>query len=46
MLKRGKINTETEYYLSAAILADVSSLATGEERALLAQLVASYEREA
>jgi len=46
MLKRGKINTETEYYLSAAILADVSSLATGEERALLAQLVARYEREA
>ena len=46
ILKRGKINTETEYYLVAGILADFSSLATSEERALLEQLESGYEREA
>ena len=46
MLKRGTISNETEYYLSTGVLADVSSLATAEERGLLEQMVAKYEREA
>jgi hypothetical protein len=43
ILKRGKIKTETEYYLVAGVLADASCLATEEERTLLEQLVARYE---
>jgi len=46
ILKRGKIKNETEYYLIVGILADASSLASDQERALLDQLVARYERDA
>jgi hypothetical protein len=43
ILKRGRIQGETEYYLIAGVLADISSLASKEERALLDRLVAQYE---
>lgn len=43
VLKRGKINTETEYYLVAGVLADSSSLVTDEERAFLERMVKGYE---
>lgn len=46
ILKRGKIKNETEYYLIAGVLADLSSLATHEERVLLDNLVAQYEQRA
>ena len=42
IMKRGRIKNETEYYLIAGVLADYSSLASTEERALLEQLVAKY----
>jgi hypothetical protein len=44
ILKRRKLNSETEYYLVAGILADVSSLVDDDERVLLNQMVAQYER--
>jgi len=44
IVKRGKIESETEYYIVAGVLADFSSLATAEERTLLGQLVAQYEQ--
>ena len=44
ILRRGKIKTETEYYIIAGVLADFSSLATDEERTILDGLVADYER--
>jgi hypothetical protein len=43
ILKQGSVKTETEYYLVAGILADVSSLADSDERLLLNRLVAQYE---
>jgi hypothetical protein len=43
ILKQGKLKTETEYYLAAAVLSDVSSLANDDERLLLNRLVAQYE---
>ena len=43
ILKRGKIKTETEYYIVAGILADFSSIASDDERLVLEQLVAEYE---
>jgi hypothetical protein len=43
ILKEGVVKTETEYYLVAGILADVSSLADSDERLLLNRLVAQYE---
>lgn len=42
IMKRGKIKTDTEYYLVAGILADTSSLATDEERALLERFAGEY----
>jgi hypothetical protein len=42
-LKRGKIKTETEYYIVAGVLADFSSIASDDERSVLEQLVADYE---
>ena len=44
IMKRRKIRNETEYYLIAGVLADCSTLAPNEERALLGQLVAQYEQ--
>jgi hypothetical protein len=44
ILKRGMISNETEYYIIAGVLADFSSLASAEERTLLGQLAAQYER--
>jgi len=46
ILKRGKIKTETEYYLVAGVLADFTSLASDEERATLEQLTSQYEQSA
>jgi hypothetical protein len=46
ILKRGKIKTETEYYLIAGVLSDLSSIACDEERLVLDQLVAQYEQNA
>lgn len=43
IMKRGKIKTETEYYIVAGVLADFSSLASSDERVVLEQLVAEYE---
>ena len=42
ILKRGKIKTETEYYLVAGVLADSSSLVTDGERAFLERMVNGY----
>jgi len=44
ILKRGVIESETEYYLIAGVVADGSSGASDEERTLLDQLVAQYEQ--
>lgn len=44
ILKRGKIKTETEYYIIAGVLADFSSIASDDERPILSQLVAQYEQ--
>lgn len=44
IMKRGKIKSETEYYIIAGVLADFSSLATAEERTLLGQLVVQCEQ--
>ena len=44
IVKRGKIKTETEYYLIASVFADFSSLANEAERNILSQLVAAYEQ--
>ncbi|MFC3684668.1 hypothetical protein [Hydrogenophaga luteola] len=44
ILKRGNIKTETEYYIIAGVLADFSSFASSEERAVLDKLVAQYEQ--
>ncbi len=46
ILKRGKIKTEAEYYVVVGVLADSSSIANDEERAVLGELVAQYERSA
>jgi hypothetical protein len=46
ILKRGCINTETEYYLVAGILADTSSQATDQERARLEQMQSAFQGEA
>ncbi|MGB3868647.1 MAG: hypothetical protein WA937_04200 [Flavobacteriales bacterium] len=46
ILKRGKIKSETEYYIIAGVLADIPSSATDEERKMLGQLVAQYEQHA
>lgn len=46
ILKRGKIKTETEYYIIADVLADFSPIASDEERILLQRLVADYEQSA
>jgi hypothetical protein len=43
ILKRGKLKTETEYYLIAGVLSDVSSLVNDDERLLLIRMVAQYE---
>lgn len=46
ILKRGKIKTETEYYLIAGLLADSSSQATEAERAQIEDLASCYLRDA
>lgn len=46
ILKRGKIKTETEYYVIVGVLADCSSIAKNEERTVLEELVAQYEQSA
>lgn len=43
ILKRGKIKAETEYYMIAGVLADVSCMASNDERVVLERLVAEYE---
>ena len=43
IVKRGKIKTETEYYVVAGVLADLSSMASDDERVVLERLVAGYE---
>jgi hypothetical protein len=43
LLKRGRIATETEFYLVAGILADTGSQVTVEERARLELLCATFE---
>ena len=42
IVKRGKIKTETEYYLIAGLLGDSSSQATAAERAQLENFASSY----
>jgi hypothetical protein len=44
IMKRGNIKSETEYYLIAGVLAECSSIASEEERAVLNQLVVRYEQ--
>lgn len=44
LLKRGRINIETEHYLAAGVLADCSCLASEEERLLLERMVAQHEQ--
>jgi hypothetical protein len=44
ILKRGKIKSETEYYIIAGVLADFTPMASDEERAVLSRLVAQYEQ--
>jgi len=46
ILKRGKIRTETEYYLVQGILASFTADATETERDLLTKLLAAYEQRA
>ncbi len=46
IVKRGHIETETEYYLVRGILSDFSSLASESERSALEAMLASYESEA
>ena len=43
ILKRGKIKTDTEYYIVAGILADFSSIASDDERGILEKLASEYE---
>ena len=43
VLRRGKINTETEYYLVNGLVVDQSSTLTTEERTLLQDIVSTYE---
>ena len=43
IVKRGEIKTETEYYIVAGVLADLSSMAGADERVVLERLVAGYE---
>ena len=43
VLRRGKINTETEYYLVNGLVVDQSSTLTTEERTLLQDIVSAYE---
>jgi hypothetical protein len=43
ILQRGKINTETEYYLVNGLVVDLSSNLTEDERRSLEALVFSYE---
>ncbi len=43
ILKRGRIKTETEYYLVAGILADTSSQATDLERTQLGQMQSAFK---
>lgn len=42
ILKRGKIKTDTEYYIVAGILADPSSIASDDERNILEKLASEY----
>jgi hypothetical protein len=44
ILKRGKIRTETEYYLGQGILASFTAEATESERKLLTGISAAYEQ--
>src|SRR5262245_37645810 len=46
ILKRGKIRTETEYYLVQGILASFTAEATETERELLTKLSVAYEQRA
>ena len=43
ILKRGKIKTETEYYLVAGVLADAASRSSAAERKRLQRMVHEYE---
>jgi len=43
ILKQGILKTDTDYYLVAGVLSDVSSLVNEDERVLLNRLVAQYE---
>lgn len=43
VLKRRKLKTETEYYLAKGMLDDLDSIASPEERVLLAGMIADYE---
>ena len=43
LLKRGRIGTETEYYIVVGILADSASQLPSQERARLEQLCAAFE---
>jgi len=43
VLKRGRIATDTEFYLVAGILSDGGSQASAEERAILERFYAAYE---
>lgn len=44
ILKRGKIKSETEQYIIAGVLADLSSAANDEGHKMLGQLVTQYEQ--
>lgn len=46
ILKCSKLKTETEYYLAKGMLDDLDSIASPEERATLAKLIADYEQRA
>ena len=43
ILKRGKIRTETEFYLVNGIVSDFGGMASEEERGVLDRLLADYE---
>ena len=46
ILKRGKIKTETEYYLIAGALADAASACDAEERQQMQRMAIEYEKSA
>jgi len=46
ILRRGRIKSDTEFYLIAGILADFDSVASESERRTLEQLIAQYEHSA